>query len=100
MCRVGTSGNCLLQGSTQYICGGDDQACEGHAGEAHHSRKFEVERLGLPLLVVFSIMATGLGLSFLSTSICRRHSNNIFRKIGPSWYKAALNNSQITIDDR
>ena len=33
--------------------------------------KFEVERKGMPWLVVFSIMATGLGLSFLVMSICR-----------------------------
>ena len=33
--------------------------------------KFEVEKKGMPWMVVFSIMATGLGMSFLVMSICR-----------------------------
>eukprot|EP00091_Calanus_sinicus_P016288 TRINITY_DN35590_c0_g1_i1.p1 TRINITY_DN35590_c0_g1~~TRINITY_DN35590_c0_g1_i1.p1 ORF type:complete len:150 (-),score=40.60 TRINITY_DN35590_c0_g1_i1:44-469(-) len=46
--------------------------------------KFEVARKGMPWLVVFSIMATGLGLSFLVMSICRRRSKAGFKgsKVG------------------
>ena len=42
--------------------------------------KFEVERKGMPWLVVFSIMATGLGLSFLVMSICRLVRKIIFKQ--------------------
>ena len=43
--------------------------------------KFEVERKGMPWLVVFSIMATGLGLSFLVMSICRLVRKIIFKHL-------------------
>ena len=45
--------------------------------------KFEVERKGMPWLVVFSIMVTGLGLSFLVMvmSICRLVRKIIFKHL-------------------